>query len=305
MVLNYIFLIFLLTFSLGDYADQKTDRIALIDTGYDLCHQLGLEQCSQNKNLLLRSANPHFDKNTSSKDNFRRDLLNSINNLSKSLTPETYIPKTLAELENYRIVLINLTFSKEHEHEKDAFYHEYNSATSFQISLQIPKKQHIYNLSIPFDKNQFAFIWSPMELKYPTIDDFEKKSLLVSEIEITTLNLVKNLLLQKSHDKHPLLIVYHCIAGKDRTGMLTMGYYQTYGGYSPSKRKAPYRIKKMNFHDSYIETASIGVTPNTKAQMNAYLFCKHKNLLRQDNNACALTLSQKIRFLYHLLIKSA
>lgn len=40
-----------------------------------------------------------------------------------------------------------------------------------------------------------------------------------------------HLLLSPPTDGHPLLIFYHCVIGKDRTGLVTMSYFMKNGGY--------------------------------------------------------------------------
>lgn len=239
-------------------------RAALVDTGYDACQLSGGNACENNKNLLFRGEQPLEDNTFRyDPDLFREVIFDYLQTFKQVYATKASLPQSLDELKQYRIVIVNLLYDA-HDNGSDAEYGEltheflYSGAVS---TPQIPEQHKIYGLDLAFNPNQFAFEWWPVAfteqnnpkditlnlnwpdkdiVSVPRSDQVYKKldfPYLVTGIpfgsnqEDQAMDL-HTLLKYIPDDGHPLLIFYHCVAGKDRTGATTLGYLMKHGGYA-------------------------------------------------------------------------
>jgi hypothetical protein len=249
------------------HPDDMLERIALVDTGYDLCLQTGGKNCSANKNLLFRGDQPIPDDAPFDFEFgfFQERALNALATADTHYEIHAPLPASLAELKNYRIVIINLLYDFKSEGSPVELADLENEFINSGVvtSLQIPEQHHLYGLDSAFRPDQYAFEWWPVELSSVDVDSPEFVSLslnwpakqktpphafkpdvyrplnfpaLISgstafEESNPNQKSLGELLMTLPDDGHPLLIYYHCVAGKDRTGAVSTSYFMTYGGY--------------------------------------------------------------------------
>lgn len=247
-------------------ASPSPSRAALVDTGYDACIMTSAFRCENNKNLLFRGNQPLDDTENYlyDPDVLRQKVFSYLQEFKQAYDTDAVLPNSLAELNNYRIVVINLLYDYEN-HGTDDEYNEltYEFKHSGSINtLQVPEQHKMYNLTSPFNANQYAFEWWPITLKgetnpqgIPTNVNWPNKEVfqvprsnqfykpmdlpyLVTGIpypgfhEESDSKDLLSLLLTQPNDGHPLLIFYHCVAGVDRTGAVTLSYFMKHGGYA-------------------------------------------------------------------------
>jgi hypothetical protein len=159
-------------------------------------------------------------------------------------------------------------------------------------SLQIPEQHRIYGLDTAFRPDHYAFEWWPVQLSYLEMSDREFLPLSLNwpsthgtpphafkpdvyrpmnfPALITGKDIfgdkeqneksLHDLLLTMPADGHPLLIYYHCVAGKDRTGATSMGYLMTYGGYPLFKLTEATKTKAVRSQPMSYAAAKVATT---------------------------------------------
>ena len=289
-----IFITFLTHLNTCQAADHYFNRTALVDTGYDACIENNGTACEQNKNLLFRGEQPlehktfHYDA-----DQFRERIFTYLQNFKQVYNTDATLPRTLDELKQYRIVIVNLLYDA-HANGSDAEFGElthefqYSGATD---ELQIPGQHKLYNLYTRFNPNQFAFEWWPIAfteennpeditlnlnwpgnemVPVPRSHQYYKPlnfTYLINgrpyaandESEAMDLH---TLLKSIPSDSHPFLIFYHCVAGKDRTGATTMSYLMTYGGYGNALDQSKHLEKQTRYQPLSYNDALLATTAN-------------------------------------------
>jgi hypothetical protein len=265
--ITQIVILLLLTTVANAHPSDMLERIALVDTGYDLCLQTGGNNCAVNKNLLFRGDQPlpddaPFDFEF---DYFHARALNYLEKAQTIYQINAPLPHTLADLKNYRILIINLLYdfsAAGSPIELQDLENEFKNSGAV-TSLQLPEQHHVYGLESAFRPDHYAFAWWPVQLSYHGVDapDFISLSLnwpakigtpahtfkpdvylplnfpalitgnKVFGEEAPDQKSLRELLTTIPQDGHPLLIYYHCVAGKDRTGAVSTSYFMTYGGY--------------------------------------------------------------------------
>jgi hypothetical protein len=290
------------------------ERLALVDTGYDACVQSGGTQCAQNKNLLFRGDQPLPDDPPYDFpfDFMQTTALKNIQSNQNYYQINAPLPANLSELKNYRIVVINLLYdfySDGSQDELTDLQNEFKDSGAVK-NLQVPDQHRMYGLDSPFRTDHYAFEWWPVELSIFDMQDpqFMTRSLnwpapngtpihtfkpdvyspMNLPMLITGINKfnepepnaksLHDLLMTIPDDGHPLLIYYHCVAGKDRTGAVTMGYFMTYGGYpllqNTFKNKAkPARSQPLSYADAQKATTFIGHPANEYSMKLASAYC--------------------------------
>lgn len=189
------------------------------------------------------------------------------------------LPKSLEELKSYRIVMINLIYggpSATNDSESDYFAltHEYKGSGQTTIP-ELPLQHHLYGLNKSYSYNTYAFQWWPVSDYWKTFPDrfnapdntetlskviarsnpqqsyfsLDLPYLITGKAYVNSANVadeedveakdLTSLLLSSPKDNHPLLIYYHCRQGKDRTGLVTLAYYMTNGGYANIDKSTP------------------------------------------------------------------
>lgn len=275
------------------YADPQPyfNRAALVDTGYDACRLHGDQNCEANKNLLFRGEQPLAD-NTFDYDpiQFREKIFAYLQEFKQVYSTNAALPQSLDELNQYRIVMINLLYDA-HDNGSDAEYGEltYEFMHSGAVANpQMPLQHKIYGLEAPFDPHHFAFEWWPvafteksnprdisLNLNWPDKDivPVPRSNQVYKQLDLPYLITGKSylsddeseaidlqsLLKTIPNDGHPLLIFYHCVAGKDRTGAVTMSYLMKHGGYaniSPNNKSSLplYRNPPLSFSNAWHAT---------------------------------------------------
>jgi hypothetical protein len=285
-------------------------RIVLVDTGYDLCHTTINTECENNRNLLFRGMTPvPYER-----DQFLQNVMYYLQLFKRVYHVNAKIPDTLEELNNYRIVMINVGYGRGYKHvtkELQALQDEYKYAVPSSLN-SFPKEHTLYSMDFSFNPNHYAFEWWPITLN--TIQAVPKPDLAAilnwsdkknHPLESKPLNLpylitgqnfftsheensqsIYELLNTIPKDGHPLLIFYHCMSGVDRTGVVTMSYFLAYGGYpyitSDSTKTSAARLGPMNFSQAL---AAMNMKPNHRALRLTQVFCF---LIKKDNNECAM-----------------
>lgn len=244
------------------------EHVALVDTGYDQCILSGGTQCEQNKNLLMRGGIPIPDDAPYifSFEEFRASIFDYLKDFKNTFSTRAALPESIDDLKNYRIVDIDLIYDF---NQQGGNYEYFELVNEFKDSgnvstLQLPEQHKMYGLNTPFDPAQFAFEWwpvtfaeladtdpqfIPMSINWPGIKgtpphQFEPREYkfldfpyLITSIPLSGVSETAEakdlvtLLKTIPQDGHPLLIYYHCIAGKDRTGAVSISYFMKHGGY--------------------------------------------------------------------------
>jgi hypothetical protein len=286
-------------------------RASLIDTGYDFCVLSNGKNCASNKNLLFRGDEPLDDENnyTYDPEQFRSLIFNYIQKFQAVYSTKAYLPQTMDELKNYRIVIINLLYDG-NNHGTDDEYNELSKEFKYSSAVTtepLPEQHKIYGLHTVFDPNHFAFQWWPLTLMgaknpdgietnlnwpnqesvpVPRSDQFYKRidfqylltgNLHPGDAEPDAIDLI-TLLMSQPEDGHPLLIFYHCVAGVDRTGFVTLSYFMNYGGYSNLIPQLGYtyltRNSPLSFKEALKATTNNGYRqPSESAQVSAQSYC--------------------------------
>jgi len=288
-------------------------RAALVDTGYDACEQNGGDHCQINRNLLFRGNVPldvannyRFDPEA-----FRAKIFNYLQTFKQVYATSAKLPEKLDDLKNYRIVMVNLLYDgTEHGNafEYALLTNEFKYSGAVNI-LQMPQQHKIYNLQSPFNPDSFAFEWWPVTMlgkdnhngipgaiNWPEHDtvpvpNSEQNYLpmdvpylvtgtaYADDVEQDAIDL-RTLLTTQPKDGHPLLIFYHCYAGMDRTGAVTLSYLMSHGGYanvsdanheSPLTRSAP-----LSFQAALAATTNAKYPgPDDEALLAAKAYCDY------------------------------
>lgn len=243
------------------------EMVAIVDTGYDACIQNRGSHCEENRNLLIRGGEPitedygyEFQFN-----NLRTNLFSYLNIFKKNYTTQSNLPKSIDELQNYRLVVINLLYDfRENGSQSELLELEYEFLHSGQSSkLEIPEQHKMYGLDTSFHPDQYAFEWWPitfanldetepffigMHMNWPGKNGTPHHSFAPKEYQLLDFPYLitgtawdeniesqakdlRSLLTKIPTDGHPLLIFYHCVAGKDRTGAVSAAYFMKHGGY--------------------------------------------------------------------------
>jgi hypothetical protein len=237
-------------------------RASLVDTGYDACLQSNGDNCESNRNLLIRGDQPLDNKNNYSynPDQLRNLVFSYVQKFKQSYNTKASLPDSVKDLSNYRIVIINLLYDWT-DHGSDAEFIELTNEFKYSHAMspyQMPEQHKMYGLDAEFNPQQYAFAWWPITLlgkksvadnlnwpnqdkvPVPRSDQFYKPMnfpYLITGVpyqehwEDGVIDLPTLLKMQPA-DGHPLLIFYHCVAGKDRTGAVTMAYFMKHGGYA-------------------------------------------------------------------------
>jgi hypothetical protein len=320
MYVIYLRIISLLIFLLPMlvYANPSSDmleRLALVDTGYDVCMNLGGNNCADNKNILLRGDQPlpddaPFDFNFAY---FRDHVLSYMQTAKSTYQINASLPLSDEDLKNYRIVVINLLYdfkANGGDAEFTELENEFKNSGAVP-SLQIPEQHKIYGLDSAFRPDHYAFMWWPIQLSsieetdpefislslnWPAkqgtpVHDFKpdvykplnfpslisgKNFFGVNEYEAASLH---TLLASIPQDGHPLLIYYHCVAGKDRTGATSVAYFMTYGGYpfiphTATKQNRQHRSQPLSLDQALIATTIPEHPADEFAEKLARAYCK-------------------------------
>lgn len=288
-------------------------RASLVDTGYDICMQNGGKNCVNNKNLMFRGNVP-LDVDNNYKydpDFFRGRIFAYIQEFRQAYHTNAKLPDSLEDLKNYRIVMVNLLYDAT-EQGKQLEYDEL--AKEFQYSgiksrSAFPLQHKIYNLTAPFNPDSYAFEWWPLTLlgddnhdgipgaiNWPqheivpvpnTDQNYLPMDLpyLVSgtvygdDIETEAADL-RSLLAAQPEDGHPLLIFFHCFAGRDRTATAALAYLMANGGYAnisdSNQETAMTRSGPLNFRDAMAAlTHSSYPDPDDAAIQAAKAYCEY------------------------------
>src|SRR3989344_4710418 len=130
------------------YSLNAPERASLMDTGYDFCILNTGTHCDSNKNLLFRGDEPLDDQNnyTYDPEQFRFLIFNYIQKFQTVYSTKAYLPKTIDELKNYRIVIINLLYDWNNhgiggEHDELSKEFNYSGAVTTE---QLPEQHKIY-----------------------------------------------------------------------------------------------------------------------------------------------------------------
>lgn len=263
LVASLSFLSFLPLYS---YATDP-EHVALVDTGYDQCVLSGGDHCENNKNLLFRGALPLPDDPPLifNFKHFRENMMEYLTHFNQVFSTRATLPKTVEDLKNYRIVDIDLIYDYNQQgdkYESDELQYEFKD--SGQVAEpQLPDQHKMYGLEAPFDENKYAFEWWPVTFAQVEEDDpqfvpmqvnwpskmgtpphsFEPQVYQLLDLPYLITGIayagdeepdakdLATLLKTIPQDGHPLLIYYHCIAGKDRTGAVSASYFMKHGGY--------------------------------------------------------------------------
>jgi hypothetical protein len=265
------------------------EHVALVDTGFDACMQSGGMNCEQNKNLLFRGGQPLPDDPpyVVNFDSFRQNIFSYISTFKNAYETEAKLPSSVDDLKNYRMVIINLLYDfNDHGSVVESTELKYEFKSSGQSSeAVIPEQHHMYGLESAFNENQYAFEWWP--ITFALLDDadanfvpmhmnwpgnqgtpphsFEPKDYVLLDLPYFVSGIpykddsenpnakdLRTLLTTIPADGHPLLIFYHCVAGKDRTGAVSASYFMKFGGYpyvsnefaQKQLRSGPVNLKK-------------------------------------------------------------
>lgn len=255
--------------------DADPENIAIVDTGYDACIQSGKTNCEDNKNLLIRGGEPipdvaPFDFQFAT---FREHLTSYLDKFKQTYQTRAILPTSIADLLNYRIVVINLLYDfnaggsqSELTELENEFYHSGQTD-----HLAIPEQHKLYGLDESFDKSKYAFEWWPVTFANLEVTDPQFVYLNMNwpgksgtpshafaprdyklldfpyfitgipyadDVESNSMDL-RSLLTMMPTDGHPLLILYHCVAGKDRTGAVSAAYFMKFGGYPYLSQEIP------------------------------------------------------------------
>lgn len=248
-------------------AAVEPQHVALMDTGYDMCVLSGGNQCEKNKNLLFRGGMPMVDgvPVPFDFDQFRQNLFAYLIDFKKTFSSRAPLPEKVDDLKNYRIVNIDLIYDYHQagaEYELGELQNDFKE--SGQVStLQIPEQHKMYGLTSSFDAKKYAFEWwpvtfaqlpendpqfVPMNVNWPSKMGTPPHTFLPKEYKLLDLPYlisgipyqgdeepdakdIATLLKMIPNDGHPLLIYFHCIEGKDRTGSVAAAYMMKHGGY--------------------------------------------------------------------------
>lgn len=301
-------------------AASSPEQVVLVDTGYDLCLQTKGSLCTQNHNLLFRGAEPldqkmrHFNRVA-----FDASIWQAIQVFEEHHKTSAILPASAQALANYRIVMINLVngysaLQLGREAERQELTQEFQDSGQGQ---GLPLQHHLYGLQTPWQFSTYAFEWWPLtlpkrglfaprispdllnwpnQLGTPPHDylpaeylpmDFPYliggQAFSAQEVERGAASIV-GLLQTLPKDGHPLLIFYHCIAGEDRTGAVTMAYYLQYGGYSArieGLQKTP-RSPPLRLQAALEATMMPHLMPNSRARIVAQMYCAFLGRAKAD-----------------------
>lgn len=297
------------------FADNPSNMI-VVDTGYDLCMQEQGSQCEKNKNILIRGSQPLNHQNQFNREDFQQKTLSAITDFHQRYDSKAAIATSLDELKNYRIVMINLLYgyvpaSGGKKKEGIELRQEF-ALSGVSANQAMPDQHRAYGLNTPFKTTQYAFEWWPITLlgqglfdpayttstlnwpdmertpihdylptRYLPMDlPFLIQNELYSKkvVEPTSSMSLPNLLKSIPADGHPLLIYYHCVAGKDRTGLVSIAYYMSQGGY-PFLANAPLkkmtRSKPMKLDQAKEAALSMSGKANNRAQQLAKMYSNY------------------------------
>jgi hypothetical protein len=110
------------------------------------------------------------------------------------------------------------------------------------------------------------------------------------EVQKSNEKSLHDLLMNIPQDGHPLLIYYHCVAGKDRTGAVSMAYFMTYGGYpfiahDAIKKIGKTRSQPLSFDEALTATTIPGHAANEYSVKLSKAYCL---FLGRNRNDCQL-----------------
>jgi len=294
----------MLSLSSYSYSNLAPTRAALVDTGYDICVQNAGKNCDSNQNLLFRGNFPlDMDNDYQySPDAFRNKIFSYLEDFRQVYATKATLPNTIDELKNYRIVMVNLLYdATEHGNETEfaMLTNEFKYSEVARPS-SVPLQHKIYNLRSPFNPDSYAFEWWPLTLlgdenhdgipgaiNWPLhatvpVPNADQNYLpmdipyLVTgvaygdDVETEAADM-RTLLAAQPEDGHPLLIFFHCYAGKDRTGAAALSYYMANGGYAnvsnnnheaTMTRSGPLTLQQALAaltHDNYPDPAEQGI----------------------------------------------
>ncbi len=312
---KYFFVSLCLIGSTTAFADNPGNMI-VVDTGYDLCMQQQGAQCEKNKNILIRGSQPLNQQNQFNREDFQQKTLSAINDFHQRYESKAAMPVSLDELKNYRIVMVSLLYgyvptSGGKKKEGIELQQEF-ALSGVSANQAIPDQHRAYGLSAPFETTQYAFEWWPVTLldrglfdpayTVATLNWPDKESVPMHDylpahylpmdlpflvqnqlyskkgMEPVSAISLPNLLKSIPADGHPLLIYYHCVAGKDRTGVVSMAYYMSQGGYpffagTPAKKMT--RSKPMKLNQAKEAALSLSGKANGRAQQLAKMYSKY------------------------------
>ncbi len=303
-------------------ANENPERASLVDTGYDACIMHNGVNCEANKNLLFRGDQPlpDFPPYEFNFDYFRQHIFSYITHFKQIYETTASLPSSVEELKNYRIVIINLLYdfnSEGSSSELEELQYEFKFSGNVE-TLQIPEQHKIYGLETKFNSNQYAFQWWPVTLSGVKEDEseyismnlnwpdkkgtpphsFEPKiykplnfSYLISgknfsdDVEVNAKD-IHSLLSTIPSDGHPLLIYYHCVAGKDRTGAVSMSYFMKFGGYpyliNSNNNLRQYRSNPLSFNQAIVATTIPGRPAKEEAEILGKAYCLTLNKVPGD-----------------------
>ncbi len=313
------FFILILPVLCNAFPQKAPERAALMDTGYDLCIRYSGTSCENNQNILFRGDQPLDDNNNYqyNADELRNLVFSYLQEFKKTYDTKASLPQSLQDLKNYRIVIINLLYdgtNKGGDPEFTELTKEFQYSGSAK-QLSIPQQHLMYGLNNSFDPAQFAFEWWPITLlgktdiennlnwpnqdKVPVLrsDQFYQPMnypYLVSGVSYQNQSEhdaadLKTLLLMQPTDGHPLLIFYHCVAGKDRTGYVTMGYFMQHGGYSNVVRQNLPRELRFTRNNPLTFSQALQATtnqnypqPKKESLIAAHAYCLTLNKAKKE-----------------------
>jgi hypothetical protein len=294
---------------------NQNHQIALVDTGYDACNFNGKNHsCELNQNLLFRGElplqSPSPKKWGGNYDVFINNIWSYLTLFKRRYHGDNKLPNNITDLKKYRIVIVSLLYGLnaiDNQNEKQSVIGEFQYINTG--SPVLPKQHHIYNLNTPYDAKQYAFEWWPINLRDKGVFSiFDSPNTILNSpvtlqsskgyLPMNFMNFIDGepldnampnqssmalttLLKYIPRDGHPLLIFYHCRAGKDRTGAVTMSYYMKYGGYPhvgikygiDSPMTQILRKPPMTYRDALQTAVLFNNEPNSRAKKLARTYC--------------------------------